>query len=105
MSSEDQSRQSQGYSDCPKMANATFLPPDQQNVAYRAHSNTQKRDKLNYASRQHADISNKWKDHLSGMSCIRQGIINSGFVVDTTDIIMASWRDNTKDKYSTYINQ
>ena len=31
--------------------------------------------------------------------------MNSGLEVDTTSIIMASWRDNTKAKYSTYINQ
>ena len=39
------------------------------------------------------------------MSCVRQAILNSGLEVDTTSIIMASWRDTTKAKYSTYINQ
>ena len=47
----------------------------------------------------------QWEDHLSGMSCIRQALINSGLEVDTTNIIMASWRDNKKAKYSAYINQ
>ena len=39
------------------------------------------------------------------MPCVRQALINSGLAVDTTDIIMASWRDNTKSKYSTYLAQ
>lgn len=39
------------------------------------------------------------------MSGIRQTFVNSGLEVDTTDILMASWRNNTKDKYDTYIKQ
>ena len=31
--------------------------------------------------------------------------MNSGLQVDTTDIIMAAWRDNTKAKYNTYLKQ
>ena len=39
------------------------------------------------------------------MSNIRQALLNSGLTVDTTNILMASWRDSTKSKYSVYINQ
>jgi hypothetical protein len=31
--------------------------------------------------------------------------MNSGLQVDTTNIIMVAWRDNTKSKYATYLNQ
>ena len=51
------------------------------------------------------DIRDCLQNNVSGMSCIRHSILSGGLTVDTTNIIMASWRANTRDKYGTYINQ
>ena len=105
MFAEDQSRSSHWNSNSAKTANSTILLTNQRNVDNNTGCHSQPHKQPCNAQSTHADISYQWEDHLSGMSCIRQALINSGLEVDTTNIIMASWRDNKKAKYSAYINQ
>ena len=105
MSAEDYSRPCHRHNSCAQVAHSTILLADQPSVDCPTSYNSQQVNQPHNAQPAHADISHQWEDHVSGMPCVRQALITSGLAVDTTDIIMASWRDNTKSKYSTYLAQ
>ena len=87
------------------MVDTTILPSPSQDAYSSTRSHSTNGYKPSHARPTTADIRHQHQNHLFGMSCIRHSIMTTGLQVDTTDIIMASWRENTKNKYSTYINQ
>ena len=105
MLAKDSSRPSHWNHRGPQMAHSTFLSPHQEDVTDRHCHHPTQGYQSPHAIPTNADISNQRENNISGMSCIRQAIMNTGLQVDTTNIIMAAWRDNTKSKYATYINQ
>ena len=103
MSTEDQSKQSIRYHGCPEMAYTTILPGPSQNGDKNC-PHPQEYQQFAYAEPTALGIRNCHADTISSMSDIRQMLItNSDLNPQTTDIIMASWRQQSKCKYNTLI--
>ena len=94
MSTKDKNGRSHRHNRCPKLANTAFLSSVEKDVNCKSFCNKNQSDKSPNAKQACADISNQQDDDISGMSCVRQTMINSGLEVDTTNITMASWRPN-----------
>ena len=42
---------------------------------------------------------------LDGLLLVRQSLLNTGLSEESTDIILASWRDSTKKQYLVYVHK